>query len=120
MSKGTVVIRDLCFDCIIGILPHERISPQPLLLDVDMVIDFSDSIASENVVDTVDYAEISAALEQIAVDGQFQLVETFAAKACAHVIEHYSRVEQVKMTVKKPQAVANTAFVGVELVQQRS
>ena len=36
---GVVQIRDLRFDCIIGILPQEREQSQPLLLDLDMELD---------------------------------------------------------------------------------
>lgn len=120
MSVGTILVRDLTIDCIIGILPTERTTPQPLIVDVDLHVDFAASIASENVADTVNYAEVCMILEQLAVDGKYQLVETYAAHACSNLIDRYPEIQHIKITIKKPQAVANSRYVGVELEQSRA
>ena len=112
---GLVQIRDLTFECIIGILPSERVQLQPLLLDVDLTLDFAAAAASENVVDTVDYAAVSEQLEKLAVESCFQLVETFAARACELILAKHPLVQQVAITIKKPQAVAAAGHVGVFL-----
>ena len=112
---GLVQIRNLTFDCIIGILPAERITPQPLLLDLDLQLDFAPAVASESVVDTVNYAAVSEQLEALAVSSQFQLVETFAARACELILVSHPLVQEVAITIKKPQAVAAAGHVGVFL-----
>lgn len=119
LLPGLVQIHNLVFDCIIGILPQERVELQPLWLDLDLTIDFAPSAASESVADTVNYAAVSEQLEALAVSGQFQLVETFAVRACELLFAEHPLVQQIAITVKKPRAVAAAEHVGVFLQRTR-
>ena len=75
--NGEILIENLVVNCIIGILSHERATPQRLRLDVVLQTDFSASAASDRVEDTVNYAQIADELTQLAVEGQLWLVEAF-------------------------------------------
>ncbi len=114
--KGTVGLKDLRIDCIVGIYPHERVEEQPLFLDVEVDQDFGAAAASEHVDDTVDYDHIAAGLTDLARTRQYQLIETFAEDACALVLGRWAAVEAVRVEVRKPRAVpaARCSFVRVE------
>ena len=45
--NGEILIENLVVNCIIGILSHERATPQRLRLDVVLQTDFSASAASD-------------------------------------------------------------------------
>ena len=116
---GRVLIRDLGFECIVGILPSERIQQQPLAVDVDMDIDFSQAVATEDVQYTVDYAKVSAELVELAQRGQYWLLETYASQSLDMLFGNYPNLLYARIHIKKPQAVEETAYVGVELSRHR-
>ena len=115
MSLGTIRIEALRIDCIIGILDTERVTPQRLLIDVELDADFAAAAASDDVADTVNYAEVAERLTALAVQGQFRLVERFVSRACALLLGSYPRLQRVRMTARKPDILKNTQSVGVSL-----
>jgi len=117
--SGVVQIRALHINCIIGILPQERVTPQPLYLDVDLSVDFAAAAASDDIADAVNYAEVAERLQTLAVTGQFQLVECYVSRACEQLLAQWPVVTTVAITVKKPQAVAAAGHVGVFLERHR-
>ncbi|MDF1644664.1 MAG: dihydroneopterin aldolase [Pseudomonadales bacterium] len=116
---GTVLIDRLELDCIIGIMPAERIHTQPLFIDVEMDCDFSAAATSEHISDAVDYAEISALLGKLIQDKAYQLVETLVSEACDLILQTAPRVFRVVVTARKPNAVGNAAAVGARMEKRR-
>ena len=116
---GTVLIDRLELECIIGIMPVERINPQPLFIDVEMDCDFSAAAASEHISDAVDYAEISTLLGKLINDKAYQLVETLVSEACDLILETAPRVIRVVITARKPNAVGNADAVGARMEKRR-
>lgn len=114
--KGTIGLKDLRIDTIVGIYPHERVEIQPLFVDVEVDQDFDAAARSEHVDDTVDYDHIAAALTELADDKQYQLIETFAQDATALILERWATVESVRIEIRKPKAVpaAACSFVRME------
>jgi len=114
--KGTIGLRRLRIDCIVGIQPHEREEPQPLFVDVELERDFARAADSESVVDTVDYDQVATALSRLAQERRYQLIETFAEEAAALLLQSFEGVLAIRITIEKPQAVqaADAAFVRVE------
>lgn len=119
-QMGTILIADLEVRCIVGILPRERVEPQPLFLDLEMDHDFGPAAATEDVTTTVDYAEVSRVLAEQIKARQYWLIETLAVEGCATLLARYPGLQRVKITVKKPQAVAETRHVGVVFEQRRA
>ena len=118
--KGTVLIDRLELDCIIGIMPEERVTKQPLFIDVEMDCDFSAAAASEHISDTVNYAEISTLLGELINKKAYQLVETLVAEACDLILQTETRITRVVVTVRKPNAVGNADAVGARMEKQRN
>jgi 7,8-dihydroneopterin aldolase/epimerase/oxygenase len=119
MSLGTIRIEALHVDCIIGILDSERVTPQRLLVDVELETDFAAAAASDDVADTVNYAEVAESLTRLAVQGRFRLVERFVSDACSGLLESQPRLQRVRITARKPDILPNTQSVGVSLELRR-
>ena len=117
--KGTVFLQGYRFQCVIGIIPEERRKGQPVCLDVELDVDFSAAAGSDHIDDTVNYAEVGAALKNLALEREFQLVESFAAEGCDLILAMDHRIERVRITIRKPQAVAEADAVGVILERRR-
>lgn len=120
MNLGTILISDLHFNCIIGILPDERTFPQTITVDVELTTDFSACAKSENIQDTIDYVEVGQQLKSLLEVKKYQLVETFAVEACELLLNGHLELYRVKVTIRKPNAVENCRFVGVCLEKTRN
>ena len=72
MNDGTtandrVLIRDLTFNAILGILPQERITPQPVVINLALHTDISAAAKSTNIDDTLNYAAVAEAVQAMTV-----------------------------------------------------
>ncbi|MTA18464.1 MAG: FolB domain-containing protein, partial [Actinobacteria bacterium] len=73
-----IELRRLVVTGICGALPEERERAQPLEVDLDVVADLSAAGASDNLDDTLDYGAITAAVENVILNGTPQLLEHLA------------------------------------------
>lgn len=119
MHGGTILIDGLTIECVIGILPAERTAEQRLLVDAEMDLDFSAAAAREQVDATLNYAAAADALRALAVEGRFQLVETFVTRACELLLGMHQGVSRVRVTARKPDILPGTAAVGARLELRR-
>ncbi len=108
-----VLINDLRFESIIGVLDHERLAPQPLRVDVDMEIDLHDAGTSDDLEQTVHYGEVAVALANLARDTEYLLLERLA-QHMAEVVLSFPLVRAVDLTLTKlrppiPEQIDSTA-----------
>jgi dihydroneopterin aldolase len=106
---GTVGLNDLRIDCIIGIYPHERATTQPLFVDVEVDYDFASAARSSSIEDALDYDELARELTRLAVERQYKLLESFVEEATNHCLQHFTMINRIRLSVRKPQAVENAA-----------
>ena len=117
--NGEILIENLVVNCIIGILSHERATPQRLVLDIALETDFGACATSDHVNDTVNYAQIADELCELAVSRQFQLVETLVSEACQQILVGYPTVARVTVTARKPDIMPGDTIVGARLTLAR-
>ena len=116
-SRDKVFIRDLTFNAILGILPEERVQPQPVIINLTLITDITVAAASKNIGDTLNYAEVADAVRGLTVEGEYLLIETLVediAKVCLE-----AGADAVSVRVEKPNAVSEASAVGVEIYRER-
>jgi dihydroneopterin aldolase len=113
---GTVGLKGLRIECIVGILAHERQAAQTVIVDIELDYDFAAAAGSEAVGDAVDYAAVAASVTDLVRRRAFQLIETMAEEAAAMLLAQLTRVRTVRLEIRKPAAVdaASCSFVRVE------
>lgn len=112
---GTVGLKGLEIICVIGAHDEERLRRQPLRLTIALTCDFAEAAAEDRLARTVDYGEVAGLLTGMAEEGRFRLIETFAERAAAALLERFPDLLSVELEVEKPQAIsaADCAFVRV-------
>ena len=113
-----VFIEGLVVDALIGILPDERVTKQPIELDLKCYFDFSTASQSDNFSDTIDYADVTEQLKKYVAATQFQLIEKLATSICAWLFENYA-IEKIQLRLTKPSALKD-ANVGVIIERERN
>jgi dihydroneopterin aldolase len=86
-----------------GVLPEERRDGQLFVVDVVLEVDTSRAAASDDLADTVDYADLAARLAAVVSGEPVALIETLAARLASVALEG-GQVAAVEVTVHKPEA----------------
>jgi dihydroneopterin aldolase len=116
MSRDRVFIHELRVDCIVGVLDHERQRTQPLLLDVELGLDVSEAAYAGRIAATCDYTRVADEIAAMLEFRRYRLLEMAAEELCAMLIGLHPMLEEVRVRVRKPQALAGRAReAGVEL-----
>lgn len=110
-----VFVRGLALDIEIGVHRHEHGRVQPVVLDVEIDIP---PAPVQRLSDTVNYEAVVERARAIAGEGHVMLVETFADRLARELFDD-PRVIRVRVRVEKPEALAEAAGAGVELVLER-
>lgn len=109
-----VLIESLAVDTVIGVYDWERTITQRLVLDLELATDIRPAAADDDIALTLDYAAISARIAAFAGEHDFTLVETFAERLATTLREEFA-IAWLRLTVRKPGAVAAAAAVGVRI-----
>ena len=102
-----------------GVLPSERANGQPFLVDVELGLDTRRAAKSDDLTDTVDYAGLADRVVALVEGEPVNLIETLAERVAAMCLES-GGVEQVQVTVHKPEAPVSVGFEDVSVTIMRS
>jgi dihydroneopterin aldolase len=105
-----ILIEDLTFDTIIGILEHERSTPQQVR--IDCIIDYPYADAH-----FINYAEVAQIIETTMNDKQFELIETALEVLTATLKSDFPLIQELSLTIRKPEILPH-CNVGVQHTKQ--
>ncbi|MEM1282682.1 MAG: dihydroneopterin aldolase [Chlamydiota bacterium] len=113
---GTIGFSKLKISCIIGVEEFERCVTQHIYVDLKIVYNISLCV-TDNFKNAIDYIQLANACEQIARQGKYQLIESYAYEVLEHLHNIYP-IKSSKIRVEKPSAIpaANCSFVELEKI----
>jgi FolB domain-containing protein len=113
-----VLIKNLRAQGILGIYPHERKTPQEILINVTVYTDTLRAAQTDNIADCVDYDSLAKRMK-----AHTESAARFTAEALANdlavICLQEKGVERVIVRVEKPDAVPSAQSVGVEVERAR-
>lgn len=113
-----VLVRDLALDGVLGIHDHEKRTPQPILVNLELAVRANVPIA-DSYDNVVCYHEACKRIEAIIAEGHVNLVETWSERIAQAMLED-PRVESVRVRIEKLAAVPRTKSVGIEIERSRN
>lgn len=119
INPGKISLKDLEFNCIIGTLPYERENEQPIVLNVSIMVDFSQAARNEDLAHSIDYAQLAEDLQRFIRLSCFQLEETLVVETAKYVLEHYPKALAAEVRVCKPNAIPGAAGAESSVVIRR-
>ena len=114
-------IRDLRLDVAIGVLPEEHGRKQPVIFNLWLraAAPAPARLGSDDIADYVSYADVVDGIKDlVGTAGHIKLVETLAEKVAALALDD-PRVLRVRVSVEKPDIIAEAAAVGVTIERSR-
>ncbi len=117
-ATDTIALRGLRARGRHGVFQFERDNGQDFVVDAILHLDVSAAAASDDVKDTVHYADLANKLVEIIAGEPVNLIETLAGRL-ADVCLADPRVTSCEVTVHKPQAPIEHEFADVSVTIRR-
>ncbi len=109
-----IFIRELKVEALVGVHEGERRLPQMLTFDLELGIPDKRAFHSDNLLETIDYANVVGLIKQELSTSRFYLLERLAQHLC-HRIEEQFGSPWIRISIAKGGILAGVKQVGVVL-----
>lgn len=105
-----------------GVGADERMLGQNFIIDLSLDVDVAASFTSDNIHDSVNYAEVVTLVQNRFTATSFHLLEAAAHHLIQELLATFARISHVRLTLHKPSAPveANFTTISVTLDQTRN
>ncbi|HJV88203.1 MAG TPA: dihydroneopterin aldolase [Noviherbaspirillum sp.] len=117
--EDRVFLRGLRTEALVGVYEHERIVPQPLVIDLEIGLANFRSCFSDDLADAVDYEKVAETIHGIAGESRTQLLEALAQRIASAVLANFD-AKWVQVDIVKPAIIPEAEVVGVSIKRARS
>lgn len=103
-----------------GWFDHERETPQPFEVDVELVLDLAPAATADDLARTIDYARVYEVVRRNVEGSSFRLLEALAGAISRDILDGFP-VDEVGIRVRKPavQLGGPLDYAGVEIRRRR-
>jgi dihydroneopterin aldolase len=119
MARDRIFIEELRVDCIVGIYPHERKQPQPLIVELELALDTAEAAYTGRIAATCDYARVADEVATLLGFRRYKLLEMAAEELAAMLFGVHPMLDQLRVRLHKPEALRGRArAAGVEITRR--
>ncbi|XP_047173182.1 dihydroneopterin aldolase 2-like [Vigna umbellata] len=117
-----LLLRGLSFHGFHGALPEERKLGQKFVVDIDAWMDLKQAGKSDNLSDTVSYADIYYLAKEIVEGSAQNLLESVAEKIAVMTLTDHEQISAVRVKIEKPHVAVHGPldYLGVEIFRRRA
>ncbi|MBI5003219.1 dihydroneopterin aldolase [Candidatus Woesearchaeota archaeon] len=116
---GKITLKGLKYQIKIGVTEEERKQPQPVLIDLQLYLDITKAVATEDIEETVNYSAVQKKVNVFLENKEYVLVEKVSADLVNLLLSEFEKIKAVKCTCWKPEALKDAENVGVTVVRKR-
>jgi 7,8-dihydroneopterin aldolase/epimerase/oxygenase len=106
-----VALDGMRFHALIGILPHEHTTPQPIEIDLRVRVSVSDAV--------VDYRALYDATARVVQSGHIDYLEEIADRVADAAFAHSATISEARVSVRKPHVSLPGPLAYAEVVVER-
>lgn len=96
-----------------GVFPEENKLGQRFYVDLVAYLDLSKAGQHDDLNETVNYAEIYHSTKNIVEGEPFKLIEALAENIATHLLDNYTKINEITVRVIKPHPPFDIHFAGV-------
>ena len=115
-----IIIEGLKVETVVGCFAWERQIQQQLMLDLIIATNLSQAAASDELQDTLNYAEICSISAQVIQQAAPKLIEHAAQLVLDALFTTFAAVESITITIRKPAIIPEANSVGIRLERHRN
>ncbi|OTG86391.1 dihydroneopterin aldolase [Acinetobacter sp. ANC 4558] len=116
----SIIIEGLKVETVVGCFNWERQIIQPLMLDLILSTHLEQAANSDELADTMNYAEICDISAQIIQNAQPKLIEHAAKLVINALFSTFPAIESIIITIRKPAIIPQANSVGIRLERHRN
>jgi len=117
-SNDCITLKGMRFHTLVGLLPHERLVPQPLELDLTVWLSLRSVGATDSPSELLDYRDLYALVATTVGQSHHRLLEALCEKIAARTFD-LRDVDRVRVAARKPHAPIDGPVDYVEVVLER-
>ena len=116
LTKSLIHISDLRLHAQHGVLPQERLTGNDYSIDISIGYDISQAMLSDNVDDTLNYAEVYSTIKD-EMQQPSKLIEHVAGRITDRLIAEHAEISTIALRITKlnPPMGADCKGAGVEI-----
>ena len=121
-TQDRIFLEGLTFYAYHGVHPEEKKLGQRFIVDIAFTRDLGAAGTTDDLTRTTSYSDVYRKAREIVEGGPYDLIETVAEKIAAAVLAIDAAVEDVRVTVRKPEVPMKGSIlsaVGVEVFRIR-
>ena len=115
-----IIIEGLKVETVIGCFDWERQIIQPLMLDLTIHNDLSQAANSDELADTLNYAQLCELAAQVIQQAKPKLIEHAAQLVLECLFNTFPSIDSIIITIRKPAIIAQANAVGIRLERSRN
>ena len=115
-----IIIEGLKVETVVGCFAWERQIQQPLMLDLIIATNLSQAAASDELQDTLNYAEICSISAEVIQQAAPKLIEHAAQLVLDALFTTFAAIESITITIRKPAIIPEANSVGIRLERHRN
>lgn len=122
-THDIIALQDLRVTCLVGIHPHERVTPQPLVVQLKLYFERKPGYFGRTLEESLDYSYVCGDVAFLLESAQFRLLETAVEAICATLLmtppadRPGLRPDAVEISIQKPQALEGKAIPVVTVLR---
>lgn len=102
-----------------GVMPEENKLGQRFFVDLELYLDLHRAGANDDLTASINYAQVYEDVKAVVEGPALQTIEAVAEKIAANLKNTYSMLEQVRISVHKPEAPIAGIFHDVSVTLER-
>lgn len=114
-----IILRGISATGFHGVYPEERRDGQTFIVDAVLDLDLSVAGKNDHLINTVDYSKVALLINELITGEPFSLIERLAEEIADQVLEHFSLIKKIHVTVHKPHAPVGIAISDIAVVIER-
>ena len=116
-----IIIKNMGFYAFHGAMAEENKLGQRFFIDLECGINLAKAGNSDDVNDTVSYADIYQSVKQSTEGTKYKLIEALAHNIAKRLFAQFAPIKSIKITVRKPEAPIPTVSgeVAIQIFRKR-
>jgi dihydroneopterin aldolase len=106
-----ITLQAMRFHALVGILPTERVTPQPIEVDLTVMVGDGEGV--------VDYRDLYAIVAGVLAGAPIDFLEQIGERVATSALGHSPRVQNVRVAVRKPHVALGGPLDYAEVVVRK-
>lgn len=115
---STLILEGLRHPVKLGCSAEERAYPQLVTFDIEMIVDVSSCVVTDDLTQTVCYMEVRDAIDRLSRECEWKLIEKMTWDIGGELLAAFRQIEQVTVTTRK-YIIPNASSVTCRLTRPR-